>query len=74
MAGTQEPEYGPSAILSVAEEAKETPYTESTAADLKWTAMESTCVETQVFYISSDTGPTIFVQVIYNNVAYVLCV
>ncbi|CAK7225349.1 Putative cell survival pathways protein [Sporothrix curviconia] len=69
VAGTQEPEYGPSAILSVAEEAKTTPYTEATRADLKWTAMESTCVETQVFYIASDNGPAIFVQVIYNNVA-----
>ncbi|CAK7245444.1 MAG: Putative cell survival pathways protein [Sporothrix thermara] len=69
VAGTQEPEYGPSAIRSVAEEAKKTPYTEITRADLKWTAMESTCVETQVFYITSDNGPAIFVQVIYNNVA-----
>ncbi|KIH91747.1 survival factor 1 [Sporothrix brasiliensis 5110] len=69
VAGTQEPDYGPSAIRSVAEEAKETPYTETTSDDLKWTAMESTCVETQVFYITSDSGPAIFVQVIYNNVA-----
>ncbi len=71
MAGTQEPEYGPSAIQSVAEEAKETPYTEIKPQDLTWTAMESTCVETQVFYISSETGPAVFVQLIYNNVAYV---
>ncbi|EPE09961.1 survival factor 1 [Ophiostoma piceae UAMH 11346] len=69
VAGTQEPEYGPTAILSVAEQAKEVPYTEITSADLKWTALDSTCVETQVFYLSSETGPTAFVQVIYNNVA-----
>ena len=69
MAGTQEPIYGPTAILSVAEQAKEVPYTEITSADLKWTALDSTCVETQVFYLTSETGPTAFVQVIYNNVA-----
>ncbi|OAA68373.1 survival factor 1 [Niveomyces insectorum RCEF 264] len=69
VAGTQEPIYGASAIRSVAEEAKTTPYTEITQDDLKWAAMDSSCVETQVFYITSDTGPTVFVQVIYSNVS-----
>jgi len=69
VAGTQEPIYGPSAIKSVAEEAKETPYTELTRDDLKWKAMDSTSVETQVFYIMSDSGYLGLAQVIYSNVA-----
>ncbi|KAL7627687.1 putative cell survival pathways protein [Parahypoxylon ruwenzoriense] len=67
--GTEEPIYGPSAIRSVAEDAKTTPYTELTRDDLKWAAMESTCVETQTFYFMSDSGNLAFVQVIYSNVA-----
>ena len=70
MAGTQEPIYGPSAIRSVAEQAKETPYTELTKDDLKWVAMESTCVETQTFYLMADNGLLGMAQVIYSNVAY----
>ncbi|AEO55612.1 hypothetical protein MYCTH_2086957 [Thermothelomyces thermophilus ATCC 42464] len=69
VAGTQEPIYGPSAIKSVAEEAETTPYTELTRDDLKWRAMESTCVETQTFYFVSDSGQLAFAQVIYSNVA-----
>lgn len=69
VAGTQEPIYGPSAIKSVAEEAKTTPYTELTREDLKWKAMESTCVETQSFYLVADSGQLAFCQVIYSNVA-----
>ncbi|EFX04556.1 survival factor 1 [Grosmannia clavigera kw1407] len=69
VAGTQEPIYGSTAVKSVAGETKETPYTETTREHLKWTAMESTCVETQVFYFTSDSGPTAFVQVIYNNIS-----
>ncbi|KAL2152942.1 hypothetical protein VTH82DRAFT_4097 [Thermothelomyces myriococcoides] len=69
VAGTQEPEYGPSAIKSVAEEAETTPYTELTKDDLKWTVKDSTCVETQTFYFMSDSGQLAFVQVIYSNVA-----
>jgi hypothetical protein len=70
VAGTQEPVYGPSAIKSVAEEAKETPYTETTRDDLKWQAMESTSVETQTFYFMAESGQLAFAQVIYSNVAY----
>ncbi|AEO67219.1 a189f341-f514-4f72-8c1a-32e3ebaa968d [Thermothielavioides terrestris] len=69
VAGTQEPIYGPSAIKSVAEEAETTAYTELTRDDLKWQAMESTCVETQTFYFMSEGGQLAFVQVIYSNVA-----
>ncbi|KAK4121605.1 oxidative stress survival, Svf1-like protein [Parathielavia appendiculata] len=69
VAGTQEPIYGPSAIKSVAEEAKETPYTETTRDDLKWQAMESTSVETQTFYFMAESGQLAFAQVLYSNVA-----
>ncbi|KAI5868414.1 oxidative stress survival, Svf1-like protein [Durotheca rogersii] len=67
--GTEEPLYGPSAIKSVAEDAKTTPYTELKREDLRWAAMDSTCVETQSFYFMSDSGNLAFTQVIYSNVA-----
>ena len=70
VAGTQEPEYGPSAIQSVAAQAQTIPYTEVTADDLKWKAMESTCVETQTFYFMTDEGVWAMAQVIYSNVGY----
>ncbi|KAI1470619.1 oxidative stress survival, Svf1-like protein [Daldinia caldariorum] len=66
--GTEEPIYGPSAIRSVAEDAKTTPYTELTRDDMKWEAMDSTCVESQTFYFMADNGPLAFAQVIYSNV------
>lgn len=71
VAGTQEPEYGPSAIQSVAGLAQTVPYTELTSKDLKWKAMESTCVETQTFYFMADEGTVAMAQVIYSNVGYV---
>jgi hypothetical protein len=70
VAGTQEPIYGPSAIKSVAEGAKETPYTELTRDDLKWQALDTTNVETQSFYLMSDSGYFALAQIIYSNVAY----
>ena len=69
VAGTQEPIYGPSAIRSVAEQAKTTPYTELKREDLKWQAMNSTCVETASFYLMADNGHMALAQVIYSNVA-----
>lgn len=71
VAGTQEPIYGPSAIKSVAEEAKTMPYTELTRDDLKWQTLDSTSVETQSFYFMTDAGVLAFCQVIFSNVAYV---
>ena len=68
VAGTQEPEYGPSAIQSVAAQVQTVPSTELTRKDLRWKAMESTCVETQVFYIMSDEGVLAMAQIIYSNV------
>ena len=50
-------------------QADETPYTELSKEDLKWKAMDSTCVETQTFYMHSDQGQLGLAQVIYNNIA-----
>ncbi|KAL1955220.1 hypothetical protein VTO42DRAFT_8932 [Malbranchea cinnamomea] len=69
VAGTQEPIYGPTAIQSVAKQAEEVPYTELNKEDLKWRAMQSTCVETQTFYFFSNSGEVGWVQVIYSNIA-----
>ncbi|KAF2143591.1 uncharacterized protein K452DRAFT_285628 [Aplosporella prunicola CBS 121167] len=69
VAGTQEPIYGPDAIQPVTKQAQDTPYTEVQKDDLKWVAMESTCVETQTFYIVADSGLLGMAQVIYSNVA-----
>ena len=69
VAGTQEPIYGPAAIQSVTEQTVTTPYTELEKDDLKWIAMESTCVETQTFYLLADSGHLGMAQVIYSNVA-----
>lgn len=69
VAGTQEPIYGPTAIRSVAEQAKTVPYTELARDGLKWANMSSTSVETQVFYLMADSGHLAFVQVIHSNVA-----
>ncbi|KAI9728164.1 MAG: putative cell survival pathways protein [Chrysothrix sp. TS-e1954] len=69
VAGTQEPIYGPSAIQTVTDQAKDVPYTELRKEHLKWRAMESTNVETQTFYITSDSGHIGLAQVIYSNVA-----
>jgi hypothetical protein len=68
VAGTQEPEYGPSAIQPVTTQAETVPFTELTLNDLKWKAMESTCVETQTFYFMSNEGTFGMAQVIYSNV------
>jgi len=68
VAGTQEPEYGPSAIQPVTKQAELQSYTELSPEHLKWLAMESTCVETQAFYFMTDEGMTGMAQVIYSNV------
>ena len=68
MVGTEEPEYGPTAIQSVAEQTKTTPYTELTSQDLRWKVLDSTCVATQVFYLMSEEGVNAMAQVIYSNV------
>lgn len=71
MVGTEEPIYGPSALRSVAEDAKTTPYTELTRNDMKWECLNQTNVETQTFYIFTESGHMVLVQVIYSNVVYV---
>ncbi|KAL3490768.1 oxidative stress survival, Svf1-like protein [Aspergillus germanicus] len=65
--GTAEPEYGPDAIHPVTAQAE--PYTVLTKDDLKWKAMQSTNVETQIFYLITPKGEVASVQIIYNNVA-----
>lgn len=69
VAGTAEPIYGPSAIRSVAQQAKEYPHTELSRNDLKWTALNHTNVETQTFYVMADSGHLLMAQVIYSNIA-----
>lgn len=70
VAGTAEPEYGPEAIKSIAEEAKTTPYTEISNKDnLIWETPETTCVETKTFYLMADSGQIAMLQVIYSNIA-----
>jgi hypothetical protein len=69
IAGTQEPIYGPSALHSVAVQAEKTPYTELRKEDLRWVAMQSTCVETQTFHLIADSGHIGTAQVIYSNLA-----
>ena len=69
VAGTQEPEYGPSAIQAVTKQVETTPYSETTQKDLTWRAMDSTNVETQTFYFMTEEGVTGMAQVIYSNVA-----
>lgn len=67
VAGTQEPEYGPEAIHTVCEQAKKTPYTLLSKESYKWLTPETSCVETQTFYVHTDAGPFAFVQLIYSN-------
>ncbi|KAF2682142.1 survival factor 1 [Lentithecium fluviatile CBS 122367] len=69
VAGTQEPEYGPEAIQPVGKNESDPPFTEVTKADLKWLTPDTTCVETQTFYLHADNGHTVMLQVIYSNVA-----
>jgi hypothetical protein len=69
VAGTSEPIYGPSAIKSVAEEAQKKPYTELTKKDFKFKKLDTTSVETQVFYIFTESGHIVLLQIIYSNVA-----
>ncbi|KAI1435657.1 survival factor 1 [Xylaria sp. CBS 124048] len=67
--GTEEPIYGPSAIKSVAEDAKSTPYTEISRDDLKWATLDQTSVETQVFYFTADSGHIGLAQIVYSIIA-----
>jgi hypothetical protein len=69
VAGTQEPEYGPSAIQPVGTHAGDPAYTELAREHLKWLIPPTTCVETQTFYLFTEQGHIGFVQVLYNNIA-----
>ena len=64
--GTEEPEYGPSAVQPVTKQAE--PYTILKKEDLRWKALEHTNVETETFYLFSDEGVLAMAQIIYSNV------
>jgi hypothetical protein len=64
--GTEEPEYGPSAVQSVSKQS--VPYSITKKEDFRWKALDHTNVETETFYIYSDEGVTAMAQVIYSNV------
>jgi len=64
--GTEEPEYGPSAVHPVTKQAEK--YTVLKKEDLRWKALETTNVETETFYLYTDEGVTAMAQVIYSNV------
>jgi hypothetical protein len=55
-------------------QAETTPFSVLKRDDMKWEVMDSTCVETQQFYLMADSGHIAMVQVIYSNVAYVTVV
>lgn len=68
--GTPEPIYGADALHSVANQTKEKPWTELTKDDMKWSAMEESCVETQTFYLNSEQGHLAMLQVIYSVIRW----
>ena len=70
VAGTAEPIYGPEAIRTVKQRAGDTTYTELTSKDLVWLGANGTSVETQQFYLNSESGHFGLAQVIYSNVGY----
>lgn len=68
--GTEEPEYGPTAIQPVTNQIAKVPYSTLSRDDLKWRVMDTTNVETQTFYFMGDDGTTSMAQLIYSNVGY----
>lgn len=67
--GSAEPVYGQEAIHSITNTVTpETAYTELDAEDYKWIAPEwGSNVETQTFYIATDSGHMCFAQIIHSN-------
>jgi hypothetical protein len=55
----------------VALETEETPYTLLGKEEQVWRALETTSLETQVFYFFAENGYIAFVEVIYSNIGYV---
>ncbi|KAI1608092.1 survival factor 1 [Exophiala viscosa] len=66
--GTEEPEYGSTAIRPVTKQAETKPYSVLKRNDLQWKGLERTNVETETFYMFSEDGTTSMAQVIYSNV------
>jgi len=69
VAGTAEPIYGPEALQPVTVQEDQNPKYEFDSKDVKWLALDSTCAETETFYIEADSGHYVMIQVIYSNVA-----
>jgi hypothetical protein len=53
----------------VGKKAGEPAYTELAKKDLKWATLEYTNVETQTFYVFTESGHVGFLQLLYNNIA-----
>lgn len=66
--GLTDHNYGSEGVHSVAQQAKDTPYTELTKNDLAWEVMSGTNVETKTFYVVTDSGHVAMAQVIYSDV------
>ncbi|KAF2166625.1 hypothetical protein M409DRAFT_66619 [Zasmidium cellare ATCC 36951] len=66
--GVSDPTYRSSAILSVAEQASETPFSELKRENQAWECIEATSVESKTFYMVSNSGKFAWVQVIYSNI------
>lgn len=67
VAGTKEPEYGPSAIQPVTNQSPA--YSITTKDDFKWKNQGGTNVETATFYFMTEEGVTAMAQIIYSSVA-----
>ncbi|KAF8543071.1 oxidative stress survival, Svf1-like protein [Trichophaea hybrida] len=68
IAGTAEPIYGPDALHAVSVQEDQNPKYEFDSEDVQWLAPESTCAETETFYIEAESGHFVMIQVIYSNV------
>ncbi|QIW94580.1 hypothetical protein AMS68_000098 [Peltaster fructicola] len=66
--GLTDKHHGAAALRSVKEQTLETPYTELTTQDQRWELMNSTCLEMQTFYVTTDDGTIAIIDVVYSNV------
>jgi len=67
--GIQEPIYGRTALHPVSDQTKTISWTELKREDLQWATPGSTTVETQTFYVMTDSGHIAMAQIIYNCLA-----
>lgn len=66
--GLTDKHHGAAALRSVKEQTLETPYTELTKQDQRWELMKSTSFEVQTFYVTTDDGTIVMIDVTYSNV------